>query len=213
LEPQFSLGAQAAPEIDGSILDSIVLTIAYDTLLAGYGDLTQPFNIEVFSLQEDLQNVESYFSDETFEISRLPIGVATITPFLDSSIVNSFVLDSLTFDTVQSHIRIPLNQSFGELFLQGQDDIYNDNVSLQAIFKGLFLTATSEESGILNLDFSQSISRLSLFYSTIERLDTIPHEYQFDFNAGNSRTVNLTSDFSGSAVEPFIGTGLDSLLY
>lgn len=211
---QFALGTQAAPDVVGATVDSIILSLAFDTTLAGYGDLTQAFEIEVFSIGEDLQNVESYFSDQTFLISRNPIGSATITPILDTVILNSYVTDALTLDTLAPHIRIPLNESFGELFLQAQDTtLFESTVALQEVFKGLHITATSPNGGILNLDFSQVASRISLYYSTTVRLDVIQHEYQFDFNEANSRTVNLTSDVSNSTVEPFIGTGLDSLLF
>lgn len=211
---QFALGTQAAPDVVGATVDSIILSLALDTTLAGYGDLTQAFDIEVFSIGEDLQNIESYFSDQTFQISRNPIGSATITPILDTVILNSYVTDSLTFDTIAPHIRIPLNETFGALFLQAQDTaLYQSNVALQEIFKGLHIRATSSNGGILNLDFSQVASRISLYYSTTVRLDVIKHEYQFDFNEANSRTVNLTSDFSGSTVADFISTELDSLLF
>ena len=211
---QFALGTQSAPDVVGATVDSIILSLAFDTTLAGYGDLAQAFEIEVFSIGEDLQNVESYFSDQTFLISRNPIGSATITPILDTVTVNSYVTDSLTLDTLAPHIRIPLNESFGELFLQGQDTtLFESTVALQEVFKGLHITATSPDGGILNLDFSQVASRISLYYSTTVRLDVIQHEYQFDFNEANSRTVNLTSDVSNSTVEPFISSGLDSLLF
>jgi len=214
---QFALSStQAAPDIFGATLDSIVLTIAFDTTLAGYGELTQAFDIDVFSIQEDLQNIESYFSDQTFQISNASIGGGSITPSFDSVIVNTFVTDTLAFDTVAPHIRIPLSmERYGELFLQGQNtSLFESNVALLENFKGLFLTATNENGGLLNLDFSQTISRISLFYSTLERERTIPHEYQFDFNAGNSRTINLTADFSNSTlIAPFIGSDLDSLIF
>lgn len=209
---QFSLGTQAAPDAFGATVDSIILSLAFDTTLVGYGDLTQTFDVEVFSIQEDLQNVESYFSDQTFQISRQPIGSATITPSFDTIILDSYVLDSLIPDTAAPHIRIPLKETFGALFLQ-DTSVFADNVALQSVFKGLHIRATNANGVVLNLDFSQVISRISLFYSTIVRLDKIQHEYRFDFNDTNSRLVNLSSDFSGSAVEPFIDTGLDSLLF
>jgi len=212
---QFSLGFQAAPDVVGATIDSIILSLAFDTTLAGYGNLAQTFDIEVFSIQEDLQNVESYFSDQTFQISRQPIGTASITPSLDSLVLDSYITDSLTFDTVAPHIRIPLNETYGTLFLQAQDTaIYESNTALLEAFKGIHIKATNNDGGILNLDFAQLISRISLFYSTPGKgLQKIKHEYRFDFNEANSRLVNLSSDFSGASVEPFIGTALDSLLF
>ncbi len=208
---QFALSlTQATPDVSRATLDSVILTIAYDTTLAGYGNLTEALEIEVFPINEDMQNIESYFSDQTFQTGE-NIGGATVIPSFDSTVVvNSYVSDSLTFDTVLAHIRIPLKTSH---FLQALDTaLYENNVALQEIFKGIHIVTPNKQNGVLSLDFSQSISRISMFYSTTVRLETIQHEYQFDFNAGNSRSVNLTSTPSG-LVEPFIGTGLDNLLF
>ncbi len=215
---QFSISStQVPPNISGAVLDSIVLSIAFDTTLAGFGDLTQAFDIKVRAVEEDLQTVEDYFSDESFQTSSNTIGEASIIPSFEPIILNSFVTDSLTFDTVAPQIRIPLNESYGRLFLEEQDtSIFESTAALQEAFKGIFIEATSEDGGILNLDFFQEGSRISLYYralSTTVLLDTIQSEYQFDFNNTNSRTVNLTADVSGSTVASFIGTGRDSLLF
>jgi len=210
---QFALGSQVTPDVARATLDSIILTIVLDTTLAGYGDLTKAFNIEVFPIQEDMQNVESYFSDQTFMTGAI-IGGASITPTLDSAAIESYVTDSLTIDTIPPHIRIPLSNSF---FLPTLDTaIYASNEALLEMFKGIHIKVANDENekmGILNLDFAHPSSKISLFYSTTVRLETTHHEYQFDFNNGNSRMVNLSSTFTGSSVNNYIDTELDSLLF
>ena len=67
---------------DSTILDSLVLAIAYDSTAyrrtATYGDTTQPFTLQVFQLSEAIPFKALYYSNETYRFDEnKPYGMAT----------------------------------------------------------------------------------------------------------------------------------------
>lgn len=209
---QISLGSQEPPTLETPRFDSIILSIAYDTLNNGYGDLNQVHEYEVFLLEEDIIDFENYFSDQTFQTSAEPIGSASFVPNPSQTIfLNNYTNDSITVDTVLPHIRIPLSASFGNMLLQ-DTSLYQSDSIFQAFFKGMYIRAKDSNSGLLNLDFTVDISRVSLFY-TNQKGEQNLNEYRFDFNPGNARIVNLSNNYEGTEVEEAINTESDDLIY
>lgn len=209
---QISLASQAPPVLETPRFDSLILSIGYDILSNGYGDLNQSHEFEVFLLEEDIIDFENYFSDQTFQTNPEPIGSASFVPNSSQEmLLNNYTGDSITIDTVLPHLRIPLSASLGNMLLQ-DTSLYRNDSTFQAFFKGMYIRAKDSNPGLLNLDFNLDISRISLFYTNQKGEENLK-EYRFDFNAGNARIVNLSNNNEGTEVEEAINQESDDLIY
>jgi len=208
---QIALGTQSPPEFTIRSFDSIVLSLAYDTL-GGYGNINEEYGLEIFQLTEDMSNIEDYFSDQTFLTSDTAIGSLNFIPAFDQRvIIKEYTTNTVDGDTLSTdpHVRIHLNtDALTSIF--GDTSIYQDNVTFQEVFKGIHIRpTTTTNSGLLSFDFSNTISRISLYYKSGSELQ----EFQLDFNAGNARVLNLAKNQEGAFVEPFLSGASDSLLF
>ncbi len=208
---QISLGTQSPPNFAIRTFDSIVLSIAYDTL-GGYGDVTEAYGVEVYLLEEEMSSIADYSSSQTFSTGNTAVGALDFLPAFDQRVlIREYTTNTVDGDTVSAdpHIRIHLKNDALETIL-ADTSIYTGNVAFQNAFKGIHIRPTATtNAGLLSFDFSNSISRISLYYKAGGELQ----EYQLDFNAGNARTLNFIQDQTGSFVEPFLTNGSDSLLF
>lgn len=208
---QISLGAQTAPNFAIRSFDSIVLSLAYDTL-GGYGDITEEYGLEVYQLEEDMSNIADYASDQTFLTGSTAVGSLNFVPVLDQRvIIREYTTNTVDGDTVSAdpHVRIHLEGDAIEAILT-DTSIYTGNVAFQNAFKGIHIRPTATtNAGLLSFDFSNSISRISLYYQAGGELQ----EIQLDFNAGNARVLNFNQNQEGAFVEPFLINDSDSLLF
>jgi len=208
---QIALGAQTPPAFAIPSFDSIVLSLAYDTL-GGYGDISEEYELEVFQLEEAMSNIEDYFSDQTFLTGQTPIGTVNFVPaFEDSVTIREYIADTENGElvTTSPHIRIHLENELLEEILS-DTSIYSGDVAFQNAFKGIHIRPSARtNSGLLSFDFSNSISRISLYY----KLGSVLQEFQLDFNAGNARVLSLAENRTGSFAAPFLAGESDSLLF
>lgn len=207
---QIALGVQSPPNFAIRGFDSIVLSLAYDTL-GGYGDVTEEYGLEVYQLEEDLSSIADYFSDQTFQTGAKIGEISFIPAFNERVIIREYITNNIDGDTVSAapHVRIHLQNEAFEAML-ADTSIYSGNVAFQNAFKGIHIrpTATSN-AGLLSFDFSNTISRISLYYQAGGELQ----EFQLDFNSGNARILNFTQNQEGAFIEPFLTSGSDSLLF
>lgn len=208
---QISLGPQTPPAFGIRSFDSIVLSLAYDTL-GGYGNLAEEYGIEIYQLEEEMSNIADYFSDQTFQTGAVAIGSLDFIPAFDQRVViREYTTNNIDGDTVSTdpHVRIHLKNEELEAIL-GDTAIYQGEVAFQNAFKGIYIRPTTRtNSGLLSFDFGNAISRISLYYKAGGELQ----EFQLDFNAGNARVLHFEKDREGSFVEPFLTTNSDSLLF
>jgi len=208
---QIALGAQTPPSLPIRSFDSIVLSLAYDTL-GGYGNIAEEYGLEVYQVTEDMSNIADYFSDQTFLTSDTPIGTLNFIPAFNQRVmIKEYTTNNVDGDTLSAdpHVRIHLKNEALEAILSDTIN-YQGNVAFQNAFKGMHIRPTSAtNSGLLSFDFSNPISRISLYYKVGSDLK----EFQFDFNAGNARVLNLAKDQEGSFAAPFLNGSSDSLLF
>ena len=208
---QIALGPQSPPNFVIRSFDSIVLSIAYDTL-GGYGDIGEEYGLEVYQLEEDMSNIADYSSDQTFLTGNTAIGALNFVPAFDQRvIIREYTTNMVDGDTVSAdpHVRIHLQGEALEAIL-ADTSIYSGNVAFQNAFKGIHIRPTATtNAGLLSFDFSNTISRISLYYKSGGELQ----EFQLDFNAGNARVLNFNQNQEGSFIEPFLTNGSDSLLF
>ncbi|NRB63534.1 MAG: DUF4270 family protein, partial [Saprospiraceae bacterium] len=67
------------PLFTNAIPDSLVLVLGYDTS-AFYGDLTQPFTMDVLRLQEEIDQNDDFYSDTAAIFREPPVGTITFSP-------------------------------------------------------------------------------------------------------------------------------------
>ena len=194
-------------------VDSLVLSIDYDSLNV-VGNFSEPFNIEVYRLQESLSNTADYTSDQTFATEDNLIGEATIVPsFIDSIEVDNYFsgTDSIFTTTESAHIRIPLdlgiNQGLGSELLDSS--IYVSDTTFVNFFRGVYIRAVTSNGGLASFNFNSTISRMTLYY----RERNVLYEYRYPFTVGNARNSLLVHETEGAAINDAIDNENSELLY
>ncbi|MEM6316366.1 MAG: DUF4270 family protein [Bacteroidota bacterium] len=205
---QISLGPQEAPDANIGSFDSIVLSLAYDTL-GGYGDVSDPFEVEVFLMEEDLSSIDDYFSDQTFQTSAIPIGSATFVPSLEEELILQDYTANTEGDTVTvaPHLRIHLSGEIASILSDAA--VYSSDTAFQNALKGIYLKPVKQTAGLTAFDFTNSISRISLYY----QVGDDKREFQLDFNSGNARILTLNHNYEDALVNTFLNGSADSLLF
>ena len=208
---QIALGVQSPPNFIIRSFDSIVLSLAYDTL-GGYGNLDETYGLEVYKVEEDMSNIADYFSDQTFITGDTALGALNFKPAFNQRVmIRDYTTNNVDGDTVSAdpHIRIHLeNEALETIF--ADTSIYQGGVAFQNAFQGIYIRPTSNtNTGLLSFNFSNSISRISLYYKSGGEFK----EFQLDFNAGNARVLSLAKNQEGAFVEPFLNGTSDSLLF
>ncbi|MCF8219533.1 MAG: DUF4270 domain-containing protein [Bacteroidales bacterium] len=138
------------------VADSIVLTIPYHSY---YGDTTQSQQFEVFELAESLNNDSTYYSDEQTDIVQTPIGQQTITPKPRTSVVDNG-------DTLPPLMRIKLDHSLAERFINAGSSVFVDNKTFLNYFKGIYVKPVENtgDGSILSFNPYSSNANMTLYY-------------------------------------------------
>lgn len=189
-------------------IDSVVLSLAYDTI-GNYGDLSQPIDLEVLRVQEDIAELENYTSAQNFVTDPTNIGTASFVPTFDSVQVADYRGEELVFTTEPAHVRIPINKELAKELLSADTMVYQSDTTFKQFFKGLYIRATSPTAGVVAFRFDRAISRLSVYYSV--RGDTTEYRYPFIFT--NVRTSNFVHESEGAAIGNNINNDNADFLY
>ncbi len=194
---------------DTAVLDSIILILPYADG-DGYGPVgEEAFGMEVKRLDENLNPEQDYFTDTRLATLPMPLYNDQFIPNLDSAQRINFlngIADTLSF----RHLRIPLDNTFGEEVLNADSLTYTSDSLFQLFFKGLELNPTQLTSGMLDFDLSAGTGGIFVHY---RRDDTLATTYQFTYSTPSVRTARYEHDFVGSPSEAFIDTSLDSLAF
>jgi hypothetical protein len=180
--------------------DSLVLSLAFDANLFGYGNL-DPRSFRVFRLNEDLRTDTTYNNDHVpavllEDLVALPRGQITPAPFTKPYIDG----DSLT-----PQLRIRLTKELGEELLSkwGGTELTENQTFLQ-YFKGLMVLpgeqpGTPFSQGLLYLNLLSADSKLTLYYRNTTVPDTVA--YNFPINTTSVR-YTLSSFDHQAALQP-----------
>jgi len=164
----FQLGIFSEPDFTGARLDSIVLSLEYDTTRMRYGaPANAPISFEVYEVTSDLSTDANYYSSSVVEVNSEPIGAVEglIPNFADT--VRVVEPQSIRIDTVSyvPHIRIKLNRIGRDLIQLTQEDFASVSI-FQEKFKGLSIRPTPSCEGALFFKMFSGLSRLNLYYTT-----------------------------------------------
>ncbi len=198
---QFREGSLDPPVFEDPRLDSLVLTLAIDTL-GTYGRFNEPYEIEVRRIVEELDNEMEYTSDMTFDIDATPIG--QIVENVDLALPDSFLLNVQGEKQEALFVEVRLDDQLGlDMF---DTTWYAEGAFIQQL-RGLHISIANSNptEGMLNFDMNATFSRLRLFYRNVtSEPDTVASVYDFNISGTTTpRHVNLQHDFSTGIVEPF----------
>ena len=208
----------------GSILEEVFLVVelADET----YGQIIEPQEVEVYLLDEAMDNIEVYYSNDEFTAGDL-LGSKMFTPSNpDTSIF--YLTGTNNLDTVRpAQIKIPLNENheiFRDILFAGETSLqyFESDAALLGVFKGLQLKVSDStpESGLIILDpvppnpSTPTVTGLYVKYTSFTGDSRL---YTFSINENAAKMVNFNPNYEASIVEPFIGeekyaTG-DSLIF
>lgn len=207
---QYRLGTTQFPDFTNTKFDSLVLGMVYDTLKV-YGDYAKETTLNVFALNESMVSTSSYVSDKSFNADPSPIGSLTFIPNPTQKI--SFTeYHSGVKDTINTNqMRIRLSDQLGMQLMSAPDSVYKTNDNFLKFFKGIKISAQSENNGMLSFLPLDLRSKISLFYS---RNDT-SFQYDFIVSSLSARTVAFEHDYAGAFVEKYINSSnkSDSLAF
>lgn len=209
----FQLGIFTEPDLTGASLDSVVLSLEYDTTRKQYGALNAPVSFEVFELTGDLSTSSNYYSSSTVEYNPEPIGeVEGLIPnFKDTLFIPE--PQSIRIDTVayRPHLRIPLRRIGQDLIQFTEQDFASVEIFIKK-FKGLTLRPSSSCEGMVFFRMLSGLSRINLYYT---RNDT-SRLIQFPVLEGRTVLFNTYQhQITGTPVEAAYNNPAenDSILY
>lgn len=202
------------PDFNESTLDSVVLTLAFDTLGFYAIDTNRTFSIDVHRVIEDMEIEEATYSNKQYEIGDRLGGMENfklnaLDPVVIREPQSGDLVDSVTYEP---HLRIPLTADFGnELIVLDTTTEFTTAPTFGEYFKGLRIKMSDDSEGMISFNMDASITRLSVYYK--RREDT--RRYDFDISNLNKRTVYVEHNYSGAEVEPFINDPVlgDSLIF
>lgn len=194
----------------GNQIDSVVLTLRYDTL-GLYGDLTQEILVGVHRIEEELDPEMDLRSDFAPTISAEPIALKLVKPQPYDSIWIQSRGDSAR---VPPMVRIPMTPQFINSLIAQDSSTFESPDSFRMWMKGLHVTMTQPGNTMLAFNLANTWSRMTVYYNT----GTDTSETHFAFVDGLGSGIHHTRfvhDYSGSAVQQFLDDPAlsDSLLF
>ena len=211
---QFRNGDSNPPDFMNARIDSLILKLEYDSS-GMYGNFNQMQTLEVFRINEFIDNDTSYYSNRSFAVGNTLLGSANFRPRFDDT-------DSLTVLTYFNgdtsailqppHLRINLeDQTLIDLLTNLDSVDYEDDNFIQA-FNGLFVKATMPTQAMMSFNLSTDVSGLTIYYKTI---DDEHAQYEYDIFSSTLKHSNYKHDFTGTPVNDALGNRTigDSILY
>ena len=191
--------------------DSLVLVLAYDT--AGfYGDLDEPFTLDVHRLQEFIDQNNEFYSDTTVNFSPRPLGSVTITPANIDTITFVDYLQGEPDTRQQVTLRIPLDPMLAQELIDLDTTTYQSDTSFIRAFHGLTLRAPNATQSSISFDMFSEESGMYLYY----KRDSLFRQFRYTFSNFSTKFVTFEHDYTGTPIEPYLQSpdpSNDSLLF
>lgn len=208
-----------APDYTDATVDSIVLTLQYDSL-STYGILDQEaFDLGVYRIMDVVDIENEHFSNESFMVDEsTPLAeINNLIPQLSSSDSIKGLIDYRFDDEgdtidIPASLRIHLPLSLAEELINYDSIIYNSDNNFVEQFNGIHVRAMSSTPGMLSVNISEiSVSGMTVYY----RKDGSNEQYTYEFSSRFVQMSNFSHDFSGSTVENFFDDPVlgDSILF
>ncbi len=216
---QFRVDQNLSPNFEGLVLDSLVLSMVYDS--SGiYGDIEEMHEFEVYRITEDLgTDLDlNYNSDQSYQVGTTPIGTAQFIPRISDSLMVKeyrFAGDSSAVieRTLAPHLRITLDTTLGKELLAIDNESLGTNDAFLPIFKGLYIKDLMNTNSMLSFNLFSSTSGITIYFHE-EANPEKRAQYQFRVTGLSTRLSTFKTELSptvSSAISnPATG---DSILY
>lgn len=200
---------------DVLVTDSVVLSLEYN---GAYGNITVPQTLEVFRIDEELDDSKSYYSNAIIQTLPSILGTKTFTPNVDSSVrvIRPNQVGGSDTVSLSPQLRIKLDNSLGDEILSesGQDAVAN-NDNFTKFLKGLKIapnnsgSLNNNENAILYFALTSTNTKLTVYYNSTGAGDTvsIPRSVDFPINSSSVRFNTFNHDYSGTPVETSLQSG------
>lgn len=200
------------PNFDLLSIDSVVLVLPLDSTNF-YGNKNETYSLAVHRITEDMNPLQNYFSNSTFQTESTPIGTHSFTPNFDSVTVFQYGITTTDTLSLPAQVRVPLPITFGEELLGLDTTIFQTDSAFLDYFKGIHIKANSVTNGMMSFNLTSEFAGIFIYYQT--SLNTTSRQYQLRFSPFYARVPNLENDPTGSFIERYIdNTNLsDSLVF
>lgn len=193
------------PIFENGVVDSVVLIVAYDNK-GHYGDISEPYELNVYEVTEFMNPDVNHFSNESFATNSTPLATLNFTPApYDSVMVDSTML--------KPHLRIALDPALGQRFLSETDStVFENDDFFTNYFKGIKLAGSSPNNeAMLAFDLLDGLTQMIVYY----KRDTTPETFTLRIKSGSTKIMNFEHDYTGSEVASFIDNAMlgDSLVF
>ncbi len=203
---------------DSIVIDSAVLMLAYKGY---YGDSTTPvvLNLKRVSSSTPI-NRDTLVASNYPEAYNLKTDASMASPYtLNFTKIRDSVINR--YEATKNQIRIPLNQTFTDLFMKIYDSTtaYRSDTALRTYFPGFSLSASSAGgvNALIRISLLDTNTKLGLYYRTNSTSfpgtrDTIVDYFKFSLY-GNGYANFVKRNRTGSEAARHIGVAKDSLVY
>ncbi|HEY9082209.1 MAG TPA: DUF4270 domain-containing protein [Vicingaceae bacterium] len=189
----------------GAVLDSAVLTLAYNNV---YGDTNAAISVNVYEITEQMSTSDSYYSNQKLAYDVTPITTTTFSPKVADSVFVAF-----EGGNVAPHLRINLGNTFGnKIFAESGTSNLANNANFTQFFKGFYLTTTDSvqnttlspgQGAIAYFNTNSSLSTLTLYYNDTSK-------YDFIINSESAKYNRFDHNYTGTDIEAQLLGGGDS---
>lgn len=173
------------------VIDSVVLALVYD------GDIYGNQNAQTWSvkeLDEQLYVDSTYYSND-----ELMLGEELIEPGFESPEIDTENWVQTAADSLPPHLRLRIKNELGErLFAASGTDDLSNNTNFAAFFKGIHLSSSTTDAGVIRFDLLDAASKLTLYYRNVVEEDTL--SFDLNLNADCARFTQFQMDYSGTAL-------------
>lgn len=190
------------PEFTDSVLDSVILRVPLREDIA-FGDPEAIHHVEVFQLLEKFEDGKEALGDALDSSSELEYGdllgdTMFVADYETTIIIRDHIAsDDTTTIELAPHLRVKLDDSFGEQFMGLSTDELPDS-TYRNMAKGFLIRNTPSANNLLALNFNaiEGGGQLEFFYTKSDSLKRI-----YTARVGSDRFLNVNHEYDGSGSE------------
>ncbi len=181
-----------ALELRQSTLDSVVLTLKYDTL-GNYGSLTEPVTLEVYRMLENPEFNRKYYSNQRFLTESDVLGAVTFVPRPKDSV--TVIKPGIDTTVLAPHIRVPLSLAKLADIVSQDSSVFSNQDSFLNYFKGINIRMAGATNTMIGINLLNSVSGITFYF---DKGTSENREFKFVFTTGSVKTIYVEHDYTGT---------------
>lgn len=203
LQPQ--LIGQLAPQTDW-VIDSVVLSIAYNPALKVYGDPNSTHHLTVYEATQYIAPDTTYYATQQIDYDPMPVGQKQNLQFAPTDSISILKYNASTNTTTLTQtapqIRIPLNPEIGNRLLAATTDAaFLSNKNFIKFFKGLYVTCSKTGNSMASVSMLSNNSQLLIYY---KRPNLAGQVINFPLTTSGAFCNKYKYNFSGTPIQSYL---------